>query len=96
VKLLYKPFGMVVSIVGGAVAAAAFKQLWQRVGHETDKPNATDRDRGWSEVVIAATLQGAVFGGVKALVDRAGAAGYERVTGVWPGDESTEKGHRDD
>lgn len=95
-KLLYKPFGMLVSIVGGLVAAAAFKQLWQRIGHETDKPNATDRDRGWSEVVVAAALQGAVFGGVKALVDRAGAAGYQRVTGVWPGDESTVEKQGDD
>jgi hypothetical protein len=86
---------MLVSIVGGLVAAAAFKQLWQRVGHD-DKPNATDRDRGWSEVVVAAALQGAVFGGVKALVDRAGAAGYERVTGVWPGDETAEKKQSDD
>jgi hypothetical protein len=96
VKLLYKPFGMLVSIVGGLVAAAAFKQLWQRVGHEADKPNATDRDRGWSEIVIAATLHGAVVGGMKALVDRAGAAGYERVTGVWPGEEASEKKHGDD
>jgi hypothetical protein len=33
------------------------------------------------------TLAG-VLGGVRAVVDRAGAVGYERLTGVWPGDTS--------
>jgi hypothetical protein len=31
-------------------------------------------------------MQGAVFGGVKALIDRAGATGFARLTGVWPGE----------
>ena len=26
------------------------------------------------------------FGGVKALIDRAGATGFARLTGAWPGD----------
>jgi hypothetical protein len=36
-------------------------------------------------------MQGAVFAAVKAIVDRAGAAGFHRLTGVWPGDEESEK-----
>jgi hypothetical protein len=39
----------------------------------------------WRQVLIAAAVQGAVFGGVKALVDRAGAHGYQKMTGTWPG-----------
>ena len=31
------------------------------------------------------TVQGAVFGGVKAAVDRAGATGFSHLTGAWPG-----------
>lgn len=86
-KLLYKPFGVLLGVIGGLLAGAAFKQVWKRVGHDEDTPNATDRQRGWSEVVLAAMVEGAIFGGVKAAVDRAGASGYQRVTGVWPGDE---------
>jgi hypothetical protein len=37
-------------------------------------------------VITAAALQGALFGVVKAMFDRAGAKGFERVTGTWPGD----------
>ncbi|MGW4395080.1 DUF4235 domain-containing protein [Amycolatopsis nivea] len=34
-------------------------------------------------------MQGAIFGVVKAAVDRGGATGYKKLTGQWPGD--TEK-----
>lgn len=84
-KLLYKPFGLVTGIVAGMIAGAIFKRTWALVGGEADKPDAKDKERGWLEVVTAAALQGAVFGAVKAAVDRAGATGYEAVTGVWPG-----------
>lgn len=84
-RLLYKPLAALVGIIGGLLAGAAFRQVWRRIGRQDEVPSATDHDRGWSEVVLAAMLQGAVFGAVKAAVDRAGAVGYERVTGVWPG-----------
>ena len=34
----------------------------------------------------AAALQGAIFALVKAAVDRGGAEGFRKLTGVWPGD----------
>jgi hypothetical protein len=34
----------------------------------------------------AAALQGATFALVKAAVDRGGAEGFRKLTGVWPGD----------
>ncbi len=84
-KLLYKPFGLIASIVGGVLAGALFKRVWQAVAREDEAPSAKDRDRGWREVIAAAAIQGAVFGGVKALIDRAGASGFEQLTGTWPG-----------
>jgi hypothetical protein len=85
-KLIYKPLGLVLGVVGGLIAGAIFKRAWRVVANDTDSPNATDRDRGWGEVALAAAAEGAVFGGVKALVDRAGATAFERFTGAWPGD----------
>lgn len=84
-KLLYKPFGLVFSVLGGIVAGAVFKRIWRAVAHEEDSPSATDREKSWREVVVAAAAQGAVFGSVKAVIDRAGATGFARVTGIWPG-----------
>jgi Protein of unknown function (DUF4235) len=68
---------------------ALFKRVWRSVAHEPEAPTAKDRDRTWSEVLAAAAIQGALFGGVKALIDRAGATGFARLTGVWPGKTKT-------
>jgi hypothetical protein len=84
-KLLYKPIGTLAGVAAGLIAGAIFKRAWRAVAHEDDTPNAKDKHRSWAEVVAAATVQGALFGGVKAAVDRAGATGFAKVTGVWPG-----------
>ena len=84
-KLLYKPIGMMAGVGAGLIAGAIFKRVWQVVAHEEDAPDAKDKQRSWPEVVAAATVQGAIFAGVKAVVDRAGAEGFARATGVWPG-----------
>ncbi|MEU4353079.1 DUF4235 domain-containing protein [Streptomyces virginiae] len=80
----YKPVGLALGAIGGALAGAAFKQVWKRLGHEDDAPNATDEDRSWREILIAAILQGAVFAAVKASIDRGGAMAVRRLTGTWP------------
>jgi hypothetical protein len=85
-KVVYKPFGVLASVLGGLLAGMVFKRIWRAIAGEDDSPNATDRDRGWGEILGAAAIEGALFGAVKAAVDRAGAKGFERATGTWPGD----------
>ncbi|MFJ9248605.1 DUF4235 domain-containing protein [Streptomyces sp. NPDC101776] len=84
-RIAYKPFGMAVGALSGMLAGAAFKQVWKRLGHDDDTPDATDEYRTWPEVLSAAALQGAIFAGVKAAVDRGGATAIRRLTGTWPG-----------
>jgi hypothetical protein len=84
-RVLYKPLGLIVSVLGGIAAGVIFKRIWALAAHGEDAPKATDARKGWGEVLAAATIQGAVFGGVKAAVDRAGATGFEWLTGAWPG-----------
>jgi hypothetical protein len=89
VKLLYKPFGLIVGLMGGLAARRLFKRLW-RVASDDEAPTATNRDSSWGQVMIASAMKGAVFGVVKAATDRAGASGYAYLTGTWPGKESGE------
>ena len=84
-KLAYKPVCRWFSMAIGPYAGAVFKQVWKMASGDDDAPNATDEDRGWGEVLIAAAIQGAIFAVVKAAVDRGGATGVRRVTGEWPG-----------
>jgi hypothetical protein len=83
-KVVYKPLSWVAGALGGALAGQAFRQVWKRVAGEEDAPDAIDRDYTWTQVIIAAAVQGAIFGAVKAATERAGAVGYRKATGDWP------------
>ena len=83
---LYKPLGLLFSVLGGLLAGAVFRQVWMRVSGETDPPNPTDSNYSWREVLVASAFEGAIFGLVRAAVDRGGARGYQKLTGVWPGE----------
>jgi hypothetical protein len=86
VKLLYKPLGLLFGVLGGLAGGAIFKRIWKWTSGQDEPPKATEEDYGWREVLIAAAVQGAIFGLVKAAVDRAGATAYRKATGTWPGD----------
>jgi hypothetical protein len=69
-KMLYKPLGLLISVTGGIAAGALFTRVWTLATGQHDAPQVTDQHRGWREVVVAAGVQGAVFGVVKAMLDR--------------------------
>lgn len=85
-KLVYRPFGLLLGAVSGLLAGALFKQAWKLVSGKEDPPKPRESEYGWKELLAAAAVQGAVFGLVKAAVDRSGARAFEKVTGSWPGD----------
>jgi hypothetical protein len=83
--LLYKPLGLLVSVLGGILASMVFDRVWARVSGDEEVPAATSARHSTRQVLFAAALQGAIFGTVKAAVDRAGAKGYKKITGTDPG-----------
>ncbi|MFJ8043265.1 DUF4235 domain-containing protein [Kitasatospora sp. NPDC096147] len=83
-RIAYKPVGLALGVISGMAAGVAFKQAWKVIGHDDDAPDATDEDRTWREILLAAALQGAIFALVKAAVERSGATAVRRVTGTWP------------
>ncbi|MFE2923742.1 DUF4235 domain-containing protein [Streptomyces goshikiensis] len=84
-KIAYRPVGLALGALSGVIAGAAFKQVWKIVEGEGDAPDATDENRPWNQILIAAAIQGAIFSVVKASVDRSGAVAVRRLTGTWPG-----------
>ncbi len=87
-KILYRPVGLASSILGGVLASVVFKQVWRRAtpGDRSDPPQALESEYGLTEILVAATLQGAIYSLVKTLIDRGGARAFQRWTGEWPGD----------
>lgn len=86
-RILYRPWGLVLGVVAGMVAGRITKQVFGRVtaGPSGDVPQALESEYSLPQVVSAALIQGAVFAGVKAAVDRGGARLFQRWTGEWPG-----------
>lgn len=91
---MYKVVSLLVSVLGSILAAAIFKRVWKLVAGEDEAPQATDADRGWPEILIAAGLHGALFAVIRAGLDRAAASGTHKLTGTWPGDEGPKEARK--
>jgi hypothetical protein len=89
-KLFYKPFGIIAGIVAGIVARKIFTFVWSKIDDQ-EPPEAKTAAASWPRVLAAQTLQGAVFSGTRAVVDRAGARGFEHLFGIWPGEQAADK-----
>lgn len=80
-KALYKPLSIATSVAGGLLAGKVFTEVWQRVSpSDREPPEPKDLTRSTREALIAAAVQGLIFGLVRAAVDRAGAKGYRALT----------------
>ena len=85
-KIAYRPIGLIGGILAGTLSGIIFKQIWKQIADEDDAPSALQSEYPMREVVLAAALQGAIFAATKAAIDRAGARGFTKLTGSWPGD----------
>jgi len=85
-KLLYKPFGVVLSMGAAAAARKAVDTAWAR-SHGSKRPHATTEEATWGQVLGSAALEAATFAVTHAAVDRVGAKAFRHVTGFWPGEK---------
>ena len=85
-KLIYKPFGIIVGIVAGLLARKVFTFVWTKIDDE-EPPEATTEEASWRRVLAAAAVQGVIFRVTKVAVDRYGAIGWRYLTGTWPGEK---------
>ena len=86
--ILYRPWGLVASLLGGLIAGEIFQRVWTRLDPESpeDPPKPLESEYRLQKILIAAAVQGAIFSVVRALISRGGARVFERWTGEWPGD----------
>ena len=83
-KLLYKPFKLVASVIGAKLGQSVFRALWAKLD-DAEPPKPTTEDASLPKVVGAKALEAATVAGVAAAVDRASARSFQYLTGIWPG-----------
>ena len=86
-KMAYKALGLLVGLLGGMLASAIVRKVWELTPGHDEAPEAIDTRRSWTEILTAAALQGAIFAVIRAAVERATAASAEKLTGEEPGYE---------
>ena len=87
-KMKYKAVGLLVGILGGMLASAIVRKVWELTPGHDEAPEAIDTRRSWGEILTAAALQGAIFAVIRAAVERATAVSAEKLTGEQPGAEA--------
>ncbi len=85
-KVVYRPIGLIGSLVASSIAATVFQLVWKKVARADDAPTAMQSEYSMREVLVASAVRGAIVAVVKAVVSRAGARGFTKLTGAWPGD----------
>ena len=85
-KLLYRPVGIVLGILGGLAGKKVFNFIWGKFDEE-EAPKPTQEETSWVKVLSAAAVQGMIFQTVRAAINRGGAKGFAHLTGVWPGEK---------
>jgi hypothetical protein len=89
-KILYKPFGILLGMLAGLVSQKLFNAVWGIFDKE-EPPKPTTLQTTWPKVLGAAVVEGVTFKVTRAAVDRAGAKGFAHLTGYWPGPKETEE-----
>jgi uncharacterized membrane protein len=85
-KVVYRPIGLIGSLLASSIAATLFQLVWKKVARADDAPTAMQSEYSMREVLVASAVRGAIVAVVKAVVSRAGARGFTKLTGAWPGD----------
>jgi len=90
-KLVFAPIGIVAGLLAGLVAQKGFDRLWA-VFDDEDPPEPEQRDASYPKLVTALLVEGAVFRLTKGVVDHGVRGGFARMTGKWPGEDSSQAG----
>ena len=89
-KIVFTPVSLLSGLLAGMVASKLFEFIWGRFADE-EAPEPDQRDISWPALIVAMTLEGAIFRLVRGLVDRGSRVAFARATGSWPGEAKPDK-----
>jgi Protein of unknown function (DUF4235) len=88
-KFLFLPFSIIGGLIAGAISKQVFNAVWGLIDDE-EPPDSEHRQISVGKMVVAAAIQGAIFRGVRKLVDHQSRRAFAGALGTWPGEERPE------
>jgi hypothetical protein len=88
-KVIFTPVSIIGGLLAGLIASKLFEFIWGRVANR-EAPEPEQREVSWPALLIAMTLEGAIFRLVRGLVNHGTRVAFYRATGSWPGEERPE------
>ncbi len=82
--LIYKPFAVIIGLIGGIVGRKVFDFVWTKID-DREPPGALTEETTWPRLLAAAAIQGMIFRVTRYVIERQGAMGFRYLTGFWPG-----------
>jgi Protein of unknown function (DUF4235) len=82
-RLLYKPMGLAAGLVSARLGRSVFRSVWSAIDDQPP-PIPGSGQGSLVKVVGAQALQAGVMAGVAAAVNRAFAATFHHLIGIWP------------
>jgi hypothetical protein len=91
IKIMFTPFSVLGGILAGAIGKKLFEGVWAKIDEE-QAPDPKYRRVRWSKLALSLLLEGAIFRVVRGLFDHGARIAFSRVVGRWPGEESPQEG----
>jgi hypothetical protein len=91
-RILFAPFSALGGLLAGLLGKRVFAAVWSLIDKE-EPARPEHRDAPWSKVVLALSLEGAVFRTVRGVVDRSMRVAFYTLTGAWPGEKKPDPTH---
>ena len=76
--LAFRPVGILVGLLAGAVGKKIFDRVWKLIDDE-DAPEPKYRETAFGKLVVALLLEGAIFSVLRGLADHGARHGLARL-----------------
>jgi hypothetical protein len=88
-KFLFLPISIAGGLIAGMISKQLFNAVWGMIDDQ-EPPDSEHREISVGKLVLAAAIQGAIFRGVRKLVDHESRRAFAGALGTWPGEERPE------
>jgi hypothetical protein len=89
-RVAFTPVSVLSGLLGGLIAAKLFELIWSQFAGE-EAPEPGHREVSWPQLLVALTVEGAIFRVIRGIIDRGARVAFVRATGSWPGEKKPEQ-----